>query len=118
MQRAVVLSVVTTVALGGAVVGCGTTDQASRETLPPIRTTTSSTTTSTTTIPEGQRFYKIQRGDTLAIIAASFGVTVDSIVELNGLENPDAIQAGQTIEIPANVVVVDDLPAPPDTTGG
>jgi LysM repeat protein len=80
---------------------CGTTDQASRDTLPPIRTTTSTTTTSTT-IPN-DRFYTIERGDTLAVIAARFQVTVESIVELNGLSNPDDIQAGQTIEIPANV---------------
>ena len=81
--------------------GCGTTDEASRQTLPPIRTTTSTSTTSTT-IPD-DRFYTIQRGDTLAVIAAQFKVTVQAIVELNGLDNPDDIQAGQTIEIPSNV---------------
>lgn len=81
--------------------GCGTTDEASRQTLPPIRTTTSTSTTSTTIAND--RFYTIQRGDTLAVIAAEFQVTVQSIVELNGLDNPDDIQAGQTIEIPSNV---------------
>lgn len=95
---------------------CGTTDQASRQTLPPIRTTVPVTTTTESTIPEGQRFYQIKRGDTLQIIAASFGVTVQSIVELNGLANPDAIQAGQTIEIPSGIVVVEDLPAAPEST--
>lgn len=81
--------------------GCGTTDQASNETLPPIQTTTSTTTT-TTTIPN-DRFYTIQRGDTLFLIADQFRVTVDAIVELNGLADPNDIEAGQTIEIPANV---------------
>ena len=52
----------------------------------------------------------------LQIIAASFGVTVQSIVDLNGLANPDAIQAGQTIEIPSGIVVVEDLPAAPEST--
>ena len=80
-------------------VACGTTDQASKETLPPIRTTTSTSAPATTTIPEGTRFYVIKRGDTLAAIAASFSVTVQSIVDLNGLENADAIQAGQTLEL-------------------
>jgi LysM repeat protein len=90
------------VSLGVALVAaCGTTDEASRQTLPPIRTTTSTTST-TTTIPN-DRFYTIQRGDTLAVIAAKFRVTIESIVDLNGLPNPDAIQAGQTIEIPSNV---------------
>jgi LysM repeat protein len=93
-----------------ALAACGTTDEASKETLPPIRTTTSTTAPATTTIPEGARFYVIKRGDTLAAIAASFNVTVQSIVDLNGLENADAIQADQTIEIPSNVVVIDELP--------
>ena len=106
------------VAFGALVVACGTTDSASRETLPPIRTTSSTTSTTTSSLPEGQLFYKIKRGDTLAVIAASFGVTVQSIVELNGLDNPDAIQAGQTIEIPSGVTVFDDLPDPPATTTG
>jgi LysM repeat protein len=97
-------------------VACGTTDQASKETLPPIRTTTSTSAPATTTIPEGTRFYVIKRGDTLAAIAASFSVTVQSIVDLNGLENADAIQAGQTLEIPSGIVVIDELPEPPTTT--
>ena len=88
-------------AFGALAIGCGTTDEASRQTLPPIQTTTSTTST-TSTIPN-DRFYTIQRGDTLAVIAANFRVTVQAIVELNGLNNPDDIQAGQTIEIPPNV---------------
>ncbi len=106
------------VALGAVVVACGTTDKASRETLAPIRTTTSTSSTTTTSLPEGQKFYVIKRGDTLAVIAASFGVTVQSIVEINGLANPDAIQAGQTIEIPSDVIIVDELPALPAATTG
>jgi len=106
------------VAIGALAAGCGTTDKASRETLAPIRTTTSTTSTTSTTLPEGQRFYVIKRGDTLAVIAASFGVTVQSIVEINGLANPDAIQAGQTIEIPSDVFVIDVLPDVAATTTG
>ena len=102
--------------LAGVAVGCGTTDSASQERLPPIRTTLATTSTTSTTIPEGQRFYTIKRGDTLALIAASFEVTVISIVDLNGLANPDDIQAGQTIEIPSGVIVVADLPSVPTLT--
>ena len=97
--------------------GCGTTDEASRETLPPIRTTIAITTTTSTTVPAGQRFYVIQSGDTLGTIAAAFEVTVQSIVELNGLANPDDIQAGQTIEIPSGVTV-DRRDSPPTTDHG
>lgn len=64
--------------------------------------TTTSSTTSTSTISQ-DRFYTIQRGDTLAVIAAKFEVTMQSIIDLNKIENPDAIAAGQVIEIPANV---------------
>ena len=69
-------------------------------TLPPLETTTTTTTT-TTTIPQ-ERFYTVQQGDILTIIAAQRGVTVQSIVELNGLESEDAIFAGQVLEIPAS----------------
>ena len=83
---------------------CGTTDEASRATLPPLETTTTTTTT-TTTVPQ-ERFYTIQRGDILAVIAADRGVTVDAIVELNdNIDSPDDIQAGQVIEIPANRII-------------
>ena len=53
---------------------CGTTDKASTDPLPPIRTTTSTTTIPGTTLPEGVRqFYTIKRGDTLASIAGCNG---------------------------------------------
>jgi LysM repeat protein len=98
---------------------CGTTDKASKEPLPPIRTTTSTSTIPTTTLPEGVRqFYTIKRGDTLASIAGATGVTVQSIIDLNGIENPDSIQAGQTIEIPSGIVVIGDLDALTTTTEG
>jgi LysM repeat protein len=58
-----------------------------------------------------RQFYTIKRGDTLASIAAATGVTVQSIIELNGIEDPNAIQAGQTIEIPSGIVVITDLDA-------
>lgn len=98
------------VLVAAAFAACGTTDQASTDPLPPIRTTTSTTTIPGTTLPEGVRtFYEIKRGDTLATIAGAFGVTVQSIIELNGIDNPDSIQAGQTIEIPSGIVLVEDL---------
>jgi LysM repeat protein len=104
------------VVLAGVSSACGTTDPASQERLPPIRTTVASTTTTSTTIPPGQRFYTIKLGDTLAAIAASFEVTVESIVALNDLDDPNDIQADQTIEIPSNVVVVTELPDPEAVT--
>jgi LysM repeat protein len=114
------IAVVAGAALAGLLAtACGTTDEASRVTLPPMRTTTSSTSPPTTTLPESQRFYTIQRGDTLGIIAERNGVTVLSIVELNGLANPDDIQAGQTIEIPAGGTPPSTVePVAPEATPG
>ena len=105
----------TTALLGVLLVGasgCDTTDPAARERLPPIITTIASTTTTSTTIPAGQRFYTVNPGDTLGKIAASFEVTVQSIVDINKLASPDAIEAGQTLEIPSGIVVVAELPEP------
>jgi LysM repeat protein len=111
-RRRVAATTCLALVLAGTSAACGTTDPASQERLPPIRTTVASTTTTTTTVPPGQRFYTIKPGDTLEVIAASFEVTVESIVALNNLSNPDDIQADQTIEIPSNVVVVTELPGP------
>jgi LysM repeat protein len=86
---------------------CGTTDPASQERLPPIQTTTPTTTTTTTTIAPGDFLYVVQSGDTLGKIAQRFSVTVVAIIERNGLTS-DAIQAGQTLEIPEGLLVVDD----------
>jgi LysM repeat protein len=44
--------------------------------------------------------YVVKRGDTLSEIAAQFGVSVDAIVELNHLDNPNRIEAGQVLLIP------------------
>ena len=93
------LRLVVVVAALAVLTGCGTTDEASRQTLPPLQTTTTTTTT-TTTIPV-ERFYTVQKGDILTVIAAQRGVTVAAILEANPqLANEDSIQAGQTIEIP------------------
>ena len=93
-----------------AVVGvaCGTTDPASQERLPPIQTTLPTTTTTTTTVAPGDFLYVVQSGDTLGKIAERFNVTIVAIVERNGLPSADAIQAGQTLEIPEGLLVIDD----------
>jgi len=98
------VSIVVGLVVSLGLAACGTTDEASRMTLPPLETTTTTTTT-TTTIPR-ERFYTVQRGDILAVIANARGVTVESIVELNDLASPDAIQAGQILEIPENLIPV------------
>ena len=97
-DRATVSAVLAVLVVVGA--ACGTTDGASQERLPPIQTTVPSTTTTSTTVAPSDFIYVVQSGDTLGKIAARFSVTVQSIVERNGLASADAIQAGQSLEIP------------------
>ena len=98
-----------TVAVLGVVgVACGTTDPAAQERLPPIQTTTPTTTSTTTTVAPTDFLYVVQSGDTLGKIAERFSVTVIAIVERNGLSSADDIQAGQSLEIPEGLLVVDD----------
>lgn len=56
-------------------------------------------TASQTTSPSNPQSYIIQPGDTLASIAVKFGVTVQSLIKLNKIANPDLIIAGQTLLI-------------------
>jgi murein DD-endopeptidase MepM/ murein hydrolase activator NlpD len=42
-------------------------------------------------------YYTIEKGDTLSGIAKKFDTTVDKLVELNDIENPDKIYAGDRI---------------------
>jgi len=46
--------------------------------------------------------HTIQPGDTLWAISIKYGVTVDAIVQLNNIANPDLIYAGQVLQIPGN----------------
>jgi lysozyme len=45
--------------------------------------------------------YTVKNGDTLSKIARKFGTTVDKLVALNGIANPNRIAAGTTICVKA-----------------
>jgi peptidoglycan endopeptidase LytE len=57
----------------------------------------------TTPPPASGQVYYVQRGDTLKIIAAKFNTTVDTILQLNHILNPNLIYVGQGITLPAGV---------------
>lgn len=44
--------------------------------------------------------YTVQKGDTLSGIAAKYGTTVNTLVSLNGIKDPNLIITGQVIKLP------------------
>jgi LysM repeat protein len=92
---------------------CGS-DGAASETLPPI-VTVSTTTTIYITTTTVQRYYIVKRGDTLGKIAKAFQVRLADLQAINGITNPDDIQAGQELQIPTGAVVYNTLPTPVTT---
>jgi LysM repeat protein len=48
--------------------------------------------------PDG--IYVVQPGDTLYDIAVRFSVSMDALMEINGMANPDQLQVGQELQIP------------------
>lgn len=96
-------------------VACGSSDGSAIETLPPIRTTSTIATTSTS-IDTRRRFYEVKAGDNLAEIARRFAVPRGEIVKLNNLLNDGSLlQVGQILEIPTDIVLIDDLPTIPSS---
>lgn len=66
--------------------------------------------------PESYQHYTVMPGDTLAKIAARFGVSVRAIVVANNIANPDFIYAGQVLLIPPpGTGPVPPQPPPPPT---
>ena len=47
--------------------------------------------------------YTVVWGDTLSGIARRYGTTVNTLVKLNNIKNPNLIYAGQKLKIPANI---------------
>jgi LysM repeat protein len=58
--------------------------------------------------------YQVQAGDTLGTIAEQFEVSVEDLIRLNGLTDPNALGSGETILIPLTPTPT----APPPTETG
>ncbi len=54
----------------------------------------------TRTEPES---YQVQAGDTLGLIATRYGVSLEQLVEANELANPNVLEVGQNLIVPAPV---------------
>jgi LysM repeat protein len=45
--------------------------------------------------------YRVQAGDTVKFIAQTYGVSAASVAQASGLRNPDLINIGQVLTVPA-----------------
>jgi LysM repeat protein len=48
--------------------------------------------------------HTIAAGDTLGLLAERYGTTVEELMSLNGLTNPDLIQVGQSLQVPGTEI--------------
>src|SRR5690606_23634119 len=61
--------------------------------------TTATKSTKTTSSKSTTTTYTVKKGDTLSHIAKRFGTTVDNLVKLNNIKNPNLIYVGQKLKI-------------------
>ena len=85
---------------------CGDESENTLESLPmltavPPTTPAPSAETTTTAVTYEDEFYLVQQGDSLSAIADSFGVKIEDLMAVNGISDPDKIQAGQKLTIPS-----------------
>ncbi len=72
--------------------------------------------TATATPVAGQpTVYVVQPGDTLSTIAEQFDVTVEALMQVNDLANPDTLFVGQELVIPRGTVAPRPTPTPSAT---
>ncbi|MGD8462480.1 MAG: LysM peptidoglycan-binding domain-containing protein [Anaerolineae bacterium] len=46
--------------------------------------------------------YTVQAGDTLSSISRKFGIDLDELIAINGITNPNLLQVGQQLQVPAS----------------
>ncbi len=77
-------------------------------------TATTETGPTVTAQPTTTGVYTVQRGDSLALIAAQFGVNYFELAQMNGIANPDILHVGQVLQIPG-LPPPEPEPAPAET---
>ncbi|MSQ26653.1 MAG: LysM peptidoglycan-binding domain-containing protein [Dehalococcoidia bacterium] len=53
-----------------------------------------------TNVAGGAHVYVVQPGDTLSSLAAKWGVSVDAVMDTNGISDPNYIYVGQVLKVP------------------
>ncbi|MGH2348638.1 MAG: LysM peptidoglycan-binding domain-containing protein [bacterium] len=62
--------------------------------------------------PSAYTWHTVTSGDTLWTIASRYRTTVNVLISLNGLRNPDALQLGQRLKVPGAAPAVTRAPKP------
>jgi N-acetylmuramoyl-L-alanine amidase len=47
----------------------------------------------------GAQWYTVQEGDTLVSIGLQFGISTDTLIEINALSDPDLVVPGQVLQV-------------------
>jgi LysM repeat protein len=58
-------------------------------------------------------YYRVKSGDTIARIAAAYGVTAEDLIKLNDLRAAGGIHVGQTLKLPPGATMASDTPEIP-----
>jgi LysM repeat protein len=94
-----------------ALVGC-TSDKPTGTTAPPasVATVTTLPSTQPTAVTTLVDFYVVESGDSLAVIAQRFGVTMSAIMEANNITDPNRVLVGQRLTIPPPTTTTKPIP--------
>ena len=57
------------------------------------------------TVTAGSSRYSVKSGETLSDIADRYSVSVDTLMRMNGIRNPDSLQIGQSLQVPGSTVI-------------
>jgi LysM repeat protein len=63
------------------------------------------------------KIHIVKRGEYLKMIAARYGTTINTLVRLNGIKNPNLIYPGQRLKVPTPCPGPKPTPSPPPSTG-
>ena len=64
---------------------------------------------------ESTTSYRVKSGDTIARIAATYGISAEDLITMNDLRAAGGLHVGQTLKIPAGATPAQVLPAVPKT---
>jgi LysM repeat protein len=71
------------------------------DSIPAVTTVESTIPQTTTTVYQEPVYYTVEPGDSLFGIAEKFGLNMAELMNINGITNPDRVDAGQQLKLPA-----------------